>query len=139
VPENADLSDAEVPLRDVDLADLPQCPKCKQSLLRPGVVWFGEALPAKTVTRVDDWMSDKRGIDLLMVIGTSAKVYPAAGYIAAARKKGARVAVINIESPDAEASRLHEGDWFFRGDASMVVPQILEAVIGPVANIMDKS
>lgn len=133
VPEATDLSDAEVPMKHVDASDLPQCPKCKESLLRPGVVWFGESLPHKTLTKVDKWMSDDRGIDLIMVIGTSASVYPAAGYIMSARAQGAKVAVINIESPDAVASRLQEGDWFFRGDAGVVVPQILESVIGPIA------
>lgn len=133
IPADGDLSDAEIPLKDVDPSDLPQCPKCKQSLLRPGVVWFGESLPMKTLKRVDDWMSDERGIDLIMVIGTSASVYPAAGYIMSARNRGARVAVINIESPDAVASRLQDGDWFFRGDAGEVIPRILESVIGPVS------
>lgn len=126
----ADISDANVPLRDVPTADLPHCPACKRNLLRPGVVWFGEALPTETVSKVERWMSDERGIDLLIVIGTSARVYPAAGYIAKARQRGARVAVVNTEEPDAAASMLQEGDWFFRGDAAVVVPVVLESVVG---------
>lgn len=77
-------------------------------------------------------MSDKKGIDLLIVIGTSAQVYPAAGYIASARAKGAKVAVVNTERPDQEASRLEDGDWFFQGDAAVMVPMMLEAVTGPI-------
>jgi len=96
------------------------------------VVWFGESLPSKTLRRVDDWMSDKKGIDLLIVIGTSAQVFPAAGYIASARAKGARVAVVNTERPDQEASRLEDGDWFFQGDAAVIVPRMLESVTGSV-------
>jgi len=77
-------------------------------------------------------MSDKKGIDLLIVIGTSAQVYPAAGYIASARVKGARVAVVNTERPDQEASRLEEGDWFFQGDAAVIVPKMLEPITGRI-------
>ena len=125
-----DISNPEVPLKDVEVTDLPHCPKCKTSLLRPGVVWFGEALPSDTLSRVDAWIADKRGIDLILVIGTSASVYPAAGYIMSARARGARVAVVNMERPDQEASRLQTGDWFFQGDAGIVLPQILESVVG---------
>ncbi len=134
IPQNTgadlDISDAEVPLKDISTGDLPHCPKCKTALLRPGVVWFGEPLPVKTVSRIDDWTSQH--IDLILVIGTSAIVYPAAGYIATARKMGARVAVVNMERPDSGASKLNAGDWFFQGDARVVVPQILEAVTGNI-------
>lgn len=133
--EDQDISSAEVPLKDVHIKDLPKCPKCKTALIRPGVVWFGESLPILAMERIEDWMSDKRGIDLLIVIGTSAQVYPAAGYIMSARSKGARVAVVNTERPDQEASRLQKGDWFFQGDAAVIVPEILESVTGPVATL----
>ena len=113
-----DISNAEVPLRDVPSEDLPHCPKCKTHLLRPGVVWFGEALPNGMLDRVDEWM--RHGVDLLLVIGTSAAVYPAAGYIQKARYHGARVAVINTESPSEGASQLQKGDWFFQGDAGLL-------------------
>lgn len=134
LPDGAglDISDAGVPLREIEPQDLPHCPKCKTSLLRPGVVWFGEALPQDTLSRVEGWLSDKRGIDLLVVIGTSASVYPAAGYIMTARAKGARVAVVNTETPDTGAGMLQQGDWFFRGDAGTVVPRIFEGIIGKV-------
>lgn len=132
IEENQDISSADVPLKDVDIKGLPTCPKCKTALLRPGVVWFGESLPVLAMERIEVWMADKRGIDLLIVIGTSAQVYPAAGYIMSARSKGARVAVVNTERPDQEASRLQQGDWFFQGDASVIVPEILQSVIGRV-------
>jgi len=47
-------------------------------LLRPGVVWFGETLPEDTIEEVDSWI-DQGKIDLMLVIGTTATVYPAAG------------------------------------------------------------
>jgi len=40
---------------------------------------------------------DRGPIDLMVVVGTTAKVYPAAGYNLAARKKGAKITVVNME------------------------------------------
>ena len=48
------------------------------ALLRPDVVWFGEALPDAAVARA---VSAIRAADLLLVIGTSGVVYPAAGFV----------------------------------------------------------
>lgn len=125
-----DISLAEMPLRQVAIADLPQCPRCKSALLRPGVVWFGETLPSASLERVEDFVA-AGPIDLIIVIGTSATVYPAAGYIEVAREMGARVAVFNTETPDARSgSVLEKGDWFFQGNAGEVLPAVLEGVIG---------
>jgi NAD-dependent deacetylase sirtuin 5 len=121
------------PLKDetVPREELPNCPKCKTSLLRPGVVWFGESLPVDTIDAIDTWIEAAPKIDLVLVIGTTAKVYPAAGYIDVARRKGARVAVVNMESEDLGATGpLREGDWMFEGDAGVIVPKIFESVIG---------
>ncbi|EMD97848.1 hypothetical protein COCC4DRAFT_200794 [Bipolaris maydis ATCC 48331] len=127
-----DISDINVDLPELDYSHLPRCPDCKRGLLRPGVVWFGEALPRSVIDDVDAFMSDKRGIDLIMVIGTSARVYPAAGYVDLARTKGARVAIINMDLNDVPASGLHEGDWFFQGDAAQIVPDLLRSEIGDI-------
>jgi NAD-dependent SIR2 family protein deacetylase len=81
---------------------------------------------------VDSFVSDERGIDLIMVIGTSAKVYPAAGYVDLARNKGARVAIINMDANDIPAGGLYDGDWFFQGDAAQIVPELLKSVIGDI-------
>lgn len=124
-----DISDENVKIPELDYNHLPKCPKCKRGLLRPGVVWFGERLPSEVLEDVDDWINEDH-IDLIMVIGTSAKVYPAAGYVDIARHKGARVAVINMDRSDAPASGMHSQDWFFEGDAAKIVPELLESVIG---------
>ncbi|KAK5012669.1 putative SIR2 family histone deacetylase [Cryomyces antarcticus] len=126
-----DIADENIHLPSVPVDDLPHCPECKRGLLRPGVVWFGEALPGKTIDTVNQWIMDSKKIDLILVIGTSAKVYPAAGYVDMARSKGARVAVVNTEQGDARG--LTKGDWFFKGDAAVVVPEILKGVIGDVS------
>lgn len=57
--------------------DVP--PRCEcGALLRPDVVWFGEELPADAITRTIGAM---RSADVVIVIGTSGVVYPAAGFI----------------------------------------------------------
>ncbi|KAL1617951.1 hypothetical protein SLS54_007484 [Diplodia seriata] len=124
-----DLSDPSTALPELRLADLPHCPRCTHGLLRPGVVWFGEMLPRSTVAAIDDFVArpDER-IDLVLVIGTSSTVYPAAGYAERARARGARVAVVNVE----ETPALRDGDWFFQGDAGVVVPELLRGVVGDV-------
>lgn len=109
--------------------DLPQCPKCKVNLLRPGVVWFGEALPVDIVTEIEAMFEHPEPIDLFLTIGTSSKVWPAAGYADLARKKGARVATVNLDAADALGTRPGR-DWVFVGDAAAILPVLLKPVIG---------
>ncbi|KAJ7484271.1 putative SIR2 family histone deacetylase [Mycena latifolia] len=138
LPKNVDPADPKFPLKQIAVKDLPHCPECK-ALLRPNVVWFGEALPSSAVDRVESWMRGDRQdqnakIDLMLVVGTSALVYPAAGYIHAARARGARIAVFNMEEPTEEGptSRLKKEDWFFKGDAATLLPELLKEVVGVV-------
>lgn len=132
--QEADISDERVPLAPLSRSELPQCPKCKDGLLRPGVVWFGEPLPSQTIRAVDKWIHSAPKIDLVLVIGTSAKVYPAAGYVDVARRFGAKVAVVNMDPNDVPrgAGSLGSNGWFFNGDAGVIVPQILKSVIGDI-------
>lgn len=101
--------------------------------MRPGVVWFGEALPEKTIDAVENFIDQSDTIDLMLVIGTSAKVFPAAEYIGRAKRKGARIAVINTDKADTPGrGGPMKVDWFFEGDAGVILPKILESVIGDV-------
>ncbi|KAL5114189.1 hypothetical protein ACEQ8H_007937 [Pleosporales sp. CAS-2024a] len=127
-----DISDEKVAIPELSYSHLPRCPACKKGLLRPGVVWFGEQLPRHVLDDVDAFMESPHKIDLIMVIGTSAQVYPAAGYVDLARIKGARVAIVNMDTNDIPARGLYEGDWFFQGDAAHIVPELLKSVIGEV-------
>lgn len=113
---------------------LPRCPECS-SLLRPAVVWFGEPIPESSRDRIHDWLDEVSKVDLMLVIGTSAVVYPAAAYIHAARVQGARIAVFNMEPPSEQdqenpVTRLRDEDWFFQGDASEILPDVLKETIG---------
>jgi NAD-dependent deacetylase sirtuin 5 len=127
-----DISDENVAIPELTYSHLPKCPACKKGLLRPGVVWFGEQLPSDVLDSVDEFMSGPDDIDLILVIGTSAKVYPAAGYVDMARTKGARVAIVNMDKNDIPAGGLYDQDWFFQGDAAQIVPELLKSVIGEV-------
>jgi NAD-dependent deacetylase len=71
--------------------ELPRCDHC-QSLLRPDVVWFGEALPEGLYERA---VEETRTADLFLSIGTSAEVFPAANLPIIARQSGAYVVEIN--------------------------------------------
>ncbi|KAL4978780.1 DHS-like NAD/FAD-binding domain-containing protein [Aspergillus desertorum] len=126
-----DISDARIPLKPVSRDDLPHCPDCKEGLLRPGVVWFGESLPVQTLDSVDNWMNEGK-IDLMLVIGTSSRVWPAAGYAEQARAKGARMAIVNMDPNDMGRGSFTSKDWFFQGDAGVIVPEILKSVIGEI-------
>lgn len=114
---------------------LPKCPKCR-NLLRPGIVWFGESMSKDVVAAADAFIADSEHIDLILVIGTTAQVWPAAGYVDSAIEKGARVAMVNIDRGDlvpggGELGLTHK-DWFFVGDAAAIVPDILRPIVGDV-------
>jgi NAD-dependent deacetylase sirtuin 5 len=128
--QDLDISNASTPLPSLKPSNLPQCPQCKEALLRPGVVWFGEHLPFSVLETVDSYLAQKEPIDLILVIGTSAKVYPAAGYVDDARRRGAKVAVVNMDEKDVPAGGWRQGDWFFVGDAAVVVPELVRPVVG---------
>ena len=80
--------DERVPLPDA----LPRCPHCGGPA-RPAVVWFGESLDSADVDRA----SEATACDVFLTVGTSAVVYPAAGFARHARSRGAFTAEINLE------------------------------------------
>lgn len=71
---------------------LPECKKCG-GILKPDVIFFGEALPEKTL-RVAT--KESRECDLFIVIGSSLAVYPAASLPLQAKSSGAGVVIINL-------------------------------------------
>lgn len=76
----------------------PRCATCG-NLRRPAVVWFGENLPANELSEAERAIAE---CDLLLVVGTSGQVYPAAGLAFAAHQQGARVVVINPEATELD-------------------------------------
>ena len=85
---------------------------------------------------IDDFIKRSRKVDLILVIGTSTRVY---GYIEEARAKGARVAVINVDKANPSSRGLEKGDWFFEGDAGVLVPELSKSEIGDVSTTAHES
>ncbi len=74
-----------------DPREPPPCPRCGAPL-RPDVVWFGELLPEAVLA---DAQAAAAACDAMLVVGTSALVYPAAELPALARRAGARLVVVD--------------------------------------------
>jgi NAD-dependent deacetylase len=93
----------------------PSCPVCG-NMRRPAVVWFGELLPAAELAAAQDAAA---GCDLMLVVGTSGMVYPAAGL---ARATPGRVVVLNPHASDLDDA----ADAVLRGTAAALLPLLLE-------------
>jgi NAD-dependent deacetylase len=93
----------------------PRCPYCGGTA-RPAVVWFGEALRAQDLRAA----LDATACDLFMTVGTSAVVYPAAGLVHEARRRGAFTVEINLEATPSSG----EVDLAILGAAEDVLPRV---------------
>jgi NAD-dependent deacetylase len=93
----------------------PKCPYCG-SLIRPGVVWFGETLEPQVITQA--WQA--ANCDVFITIGTSSVVYPAAGFVEQAKKHGAFTVEINPEATPATRTV----DLALQGGAETTLPEI---------------
>jgi NAD-dependent deacetylase len=95
----------------------PRCPTCGD-WLRPGVVWFGEMLDLAMLQQAQ---AAAARCDVMLVIGTSGLVYPAAGLPAEALRHGAKVIIVN-----PQANELDElATVVVRGPAAVEVPKLL--------------
>jgi len=94
-----------------------------RAILRPAVVWFGEMLPEAAV---DATQRATQRCDVFISVGTSAVVYPAAGFIHEAARHGAFTAEINRDAtPISDAV-----DCTIRAKAGEVLPGIVDAAFG---------
>ena len=84
----------EILPRALDPETLPVCQRCG-GILKPDVIFFGEALPEDTLKQASLHAS---GCDLMIVVGSSLVVYPAAYMPQYAKQGGARIAIINLSS-----------------------------------------
>ncbi|WHZ14281.1 MAG: NAD-dependent protein deacetylase of SIR2 family [Nitrospira sp.] len=105
--------------RDVPISILPLCRSCG-GLLRPHIVWFGEALAEEDLRTSDEAL---RSSDLCLIIGTSGLVYPAAGFASIAKQAGAFVVEINLDATP-QSSLV---DVAIQGRAKEIVPLLLQA------------
>jgi NAD-dependent deacetylase len=108
----------------VDLAAAPPlraCPRCG-AYLRPAVVWFGEGLPQHVWNEAQRLCSQ---LECLVVVGTSATVYPAASLIEQAAAAGSQIISINTEPSSGSFGADH---LELVGPASVLLPQLLEGL-----------
>jgi NAD-dependent deacetylase len=102
--------------------DLPaRCPRCS-SLLKPDVVFFGEPIPWEAQVMS---FKESESCSAVLVIGTSAVVYPAASIPITAKERGAIVIEINME-PTPLTDQI--SDYLISGSAGKIIPAIVEEV-----------
>lgn len=107
---------AEVQAR-LDVEMPPKCRQCGSAMLKPTVVLFGEAMPAGAVQEAFD-LAERA--DVILVVGSSLVVYPAADVPLMAIRSGARMIVVNAEPTPFD--RLAE--VVIHGRAGEVLPEI---------------
>jgi NAD-dependent deacetylase len=108
--------------RSLKPEDLPaRCPRCS-SLLKPDVVFFGEPIPweAQAVS-----FKESKSCSTVLVIGTSAMVYPAASIPMMAKESGAKIIEINME-PTPMTDQI--SDYLIQGSAGEIIPAIVEEI-----------
>ncbi len=102
--------------------DLPHCSVCG-NLLRPDIVWFGEALPG---VELQNAIQATRNCDLFFSIGTSGIVEPAASLPYEALRSGADVIEVNpAPTPLTVYAR-----YYFPYPAGRALPEIVKATFG---------
>lgn len=108
-------------LRDIDTTtaeSLPRCPTCS-GLLRPDVVWFGEALDADVIGAS---FAAARAADVCLVVGTSAVVYPAASIPEVTLQSGGALIEVNPESTPMTSLAAVS----LRGPAGALLPALVD-------------
>ena len=108
------------PWHEISLEALPpRCPKCR-GLLKSDTVSFGEPIPLDVLTRCQE---ESACADLVIVAGTSATVYPAAGFALEVRERGGSLVEVNLY--ESEITRLC--DVSLRGTSAAILPRLVEA------------
>ena len=103
-----------------DNEHIPRCDRCN-GLIRPDVVWFGEALPEKEINLS---FKKARNCDLCFSIGTSAQVRPAADLPIIASQNGAFIVELNPDrTPLTKVANLS-----LRGKAGELLPELLDLI-----------
>ncbi|AKS41717.1 SIR2 family NAD-dependent protein deacylase [Wenzhouxiangella marina] len=99
----------------------PPSPHHPQGLARPDVVWFGEALDAHTLEQACQAASD---CELMLIVGTSGLVHPAAGLPRLAASAGACLVEVNPERTALSDSV----DWRLVGPSAECLPRLVERI-----------
>ncbi len=100
---------------------VPRCPQCN-AVLKPDVVFFGEPIPADAMREA---FEEARQADLVLVIGTSAVVFPASSIPSIARDHGAKVVEVNPEETPLTGN---VSDYILQEPAGEVLPKVVARV-----------
>ena len=104
--------------RSPNMGHLPKCDACG-GLLRPDVVWFGESLDPHILHQA---VAAAETCQVMLIIGTSSVVQPAASLAFTAKSGGALLAEINLErTPNSDFM-----DVVLLGKAGEIVPKLVE-------------
>lgn len=112
--------DKNYPVEPIERLAPPQCEKCG-GLIRPGVVWFGESLP------VEEWDIAEQRIaeaDLMVIVGTSGIVHPAASLPQLAKQRG--IPIVEISPARTELSNLADFTWM--STAAQALPALMRGL-----------
>jgi NAD-dependent deacetylase len=101
--------------------EIPRCPECDR-ILKPSVVFFGEMIPQRAMIE-SQFLADSA--DGVLVVGTSAIIYPAAGIPVAAKNGGAKIVEFNLEETNYTESIT---DIFIGGPAGETLPAVVDAL-----------
>jgi NAD-dependent deacetylase len=103
-------------------ADPPRCPECR-GLVKPDVILFGEPLPYEAIQAAQQ---EALHCEVMLVIGTSLEVMPAADLPLLARRRGARTILINLTRTDLD----HQFDLVLHADVIQTLQKLWQALPG---------
>lgn len=118
----AQTNPASFPPNDATRIPPPRCSTCG-GLIRHAVTWFGEALPTRAI---DAAMNSAMTCDLMIVVGTSGSVYPAAGLPRLAAGRGTPIVEINPRDTELTAQM----DIVWREQAAVALPALVAVMSG---------
>ncbi len=110
-----------LPMSEIALNSLPPYCPCG-GVLKPNGVFFGEPIPSYALSRAYE---ESQQSEVMLVIGTSAVVYPAAAMPGVAKEAGAQVIEINPEHTDLTGS---VSDFIIQDKAGVAIPKIVQVI-----------
>jgi len=118
----------QVKSEEVSLETLP--PRCDcEGVIRPDVVFFGEAIPHEALTKSNQ---DVKSCDVMLVIGTSAEVQPAASLPGIAKSSGTTIIEINIQETGFTG---YISNYFIKGTSGEILPKIVDKIKTELTNL----
>jgi NAD-dependent deacetylase len=102
--------------------DCPSCDECG-GWLKPATISFGQAMPEEETRRA---FAEAGRADLMIAVGTSLQVYPAAGIPGESRRHGGKVAIINNQPTALD----HEADLLIRGASGQILSTLADKLAG---------